>query len=451
MYTKLCGLIVCADVEKHLNDGYQQSPYSWNDGVIQIAGFDPGSASRSNGNTGWILQDSKMGQRHVIVDSVDGLVPGQWVRLLQSDTGGSLTSYLYGTDYNRISKMLEKSDDCEPECASDISNEKDLIRWISRILAIEEGNVIVFQRSLPMDVSPGWKARVMTIPDSMPKESGVRDLTVQFAHAGASRHHHDAGYNAILVSNAVNAFVHNVRTLDADQAFLVQNSQMVSLDGVQVWKTKSRKTSSMPFDGHIGVGLYDSSDVEVANFDVRGEWLHDVSVRGSMMSVFHSGRGDNLRLDTHRSAPYAILFSDIYLGEGTRAFGTGGYLSRGMPVAKYTTYYNIRNNKYKPIQLPDSTVSGPCTWGKLVNYIGKWTGTKCPGYNIELVKSNLVHPRDLFNAMIDRKNAIRGQFSSGVIHSMDSKVAKSAVDESPPRIFPAGDGSYPVLNSPEVY
>ena len=441
------------DVEKHIESGFHQSPYSWNDGILQITGVDPGSQdSPVSGNTGWVIQDSKMGQRHLILDSVAGFSPGQWVRILQSDTSGSLASYLYGTDYNKVSSLLQKDDDCEPECASDITNEKDLVRWASRILTIEQGNVVVLQRSLPMDVSPGWKARLMAIPASMPKENGIRDLTLEFAYKESSKHHKDAGYNGILIHNAVNAFVSNVSVVNADQAFLVRNSQLVSLNGVEVTKTKSRSTSGMPWDGHIGIGLYDSSDVEVSDFDIRGEWLHDITVRGSMLSVFHRGRGDNIRLDTHRSAPYAILFSDIYLGKATRVFGTGGYLSRGLPVAKYTTYYNLRNEKHKPIELPSSTVAGPCTWGKLVNYIGMWTGTSCPGYNVEKINGKMVQPRDIYDAMVQRKNDMRVKYETGIV-PYANKMAKSGGAEytASPKIYAAGDGSYPVLNTPAFY
>lgn len=440
------------DVEGHLEKGFQQSPYSWHDGVIQIVGHDRGSRDNSKISHGWVVEPSKIGQRHLVLDSVDGLVPGQWVRLIQSDVGGSLASHLYGTDFDKISLLKTTADDCEPQCASDISNEQDLVKWVSRILEIQNGNVVVLQRSLPMDVLPKWKSRILPMPDSMPKESGVRDLTLEFAWASAGKHHHDQGYNGILIQNAVNAFVYNVHTINAHQGFLVKNSQMISLDSIKVGRTKSRRSKSMPWDGHIGIGLYDSSDVEVAGFDIRGEWLHDISVRGCLMSVFHSGRGDNLRIDTHRSAPYAILFSDIYVGEGTRTFGTGGFLSRGLPVAKYTTYYNIRNKKQSPIQLPASTVAGPCTWGKLVNYIGKWSGNKCPGYHVELITKSQVYPKDLYNAMMQRKVETRNEFPTGVIPASQSRLAKTTTSsDQPPRIFPAGDGSYPVVHYPERY
>jgi hypothetical protein len=165
------------------------------------------------------------------------------------------------------------------------------------------------------------------------------------------------------------------------------------------------------------------------------------------MCVFHHGRGDNLRLDTHRSAPYGILFSDIYLGKGTRPFGTGGYLSRGMPVAKFATYYNLRNSKYKPIQMPDTTMAGSCSWGRFVNYVGKWTGQECTGYRVDHVKSNSVQPRDLYASMVQRKGEMRGKYSDGIVPQI---VAKSGADDGT-RLFAGGDGSYPVIHAMESY
>ena len=51
-------------------------------------------------------------------------------------------------------------------------------------MSIEEGNLVVLQRSLPTDVSPGWKARLLPVPSSMPKESGIRDLTIGSSSSG---------------------------------------------------------------------------------------------------------------------------------------------------------------------------------------------------------------------------------------------------------------------------
>ena len=430
------------DVEKHIASGYLQSPYSWKDGFVQISGLDPGSGhGRAQSSTGWVVRDSKMGERHLIVDSTEGLVPGQWVRILQSDASGSLASYLYGTDYDKMRGLLSAEADCEPTCASDISNQTDLVRWATRILTIEHGNVVVLQRSLPTDVSPGWKARLMPIPTSMPKENGIRDLTLEFPLTKASRHHYDAGYNGVLVSGAINAFVLNVSVLNADQGVLVRDSQMVSVEGITISSTGTRGWSKMPWEGHIGVGLYDSADVEVADFDVRGEYLHDISIRGGIMCVFHHGRGDNLRLDTHRSAPYGILFSDIYLGKGTRPFGTGGYLSRGMPVAKFATYYNLRNSKYKAIAMPDATMAGSCSWGRLVNFIGQWTGSRCPGYHVERTSTKSGHPRDLYASMVQRKGTMRDKYPTGVVPQLAAKSTEGA-DMLPLRA--GGDGNYPV-------
>lgn len=120
----------------------------------------------------------------------------------------------------------------------------------------------------------------------MPKENGIRDLSIEFPLTRSSRHHYDEGYNGILVSSAVNAFVLNVSVLNADQGILVRDSQMVSVDGIKISTSGTRSWSKMPWEGHIGVGLYDSADVEVGNFDIVGEYLHDISIVADSCASF---------------------------------------------------------------------------------------------------------------------------------------------------------------------
>lgn len=81
-----------------------------------------------------------------------------------------------------------------------------------------------------------------------------------------------------------------------------------------------------------------------------------------------------------------------------------------------------------------------------------WTGKECPGYNIEKINGKMVHPRDIYDAMVQRKKDMRVKYETGII-PYGSKVAKSAVDEpqAPPKVYAAGDGSYPVLHAPFFY
>ena len=330
-----------------------------------------------------------------------------------SDVNGELVKAMYGDIVNRgCGARVSKEG-----CVADINGQADLVRWMVRIAAIS-GNTITLQRALPVPVDPSWKAQLHRVPDSMIREAGISDITVEFPWSPAANHLSEAGYNAIFVSGAVNAFVTNVAVVNVDTGIMISQSTHVSVDGVSL-------------------GAYDSSDVEIANFDIRGEWTHDVTVRGTLMAVMHNGRGDNMNLDSHRSAPYATLYSNIQLGDGTRPYGTGGALARGYPTARFTTYYNIRTNKWRPIYVPATTMSGTCTWGSGVTAIGYWTAdVTCPGYHVESYQYGTLTPVDLYGSMIDRKYSTRATTDSTLGDPSPSSIAPvvaptSALGQSP--------------------
>ncbi len=431
------------------------NPYSWLDGYVQIKGFDPGSTERAN-FVGAVTAPADMGSRTLVLSSTTGLQVGQWVRLLMSDIDGSLVKDLYGSIVDRVGCGETNS---KTECVSGINDESDLVRWAVRITSIN-GNQVTLQRPLPVRVDPIWKPEIHRMPASMVKESGIRDLTVEFPWTQAPPHLRELGYNAFIVDGAANAFILNVATLNADNSIMVAHSAHVTVDGVTIGVTKPRGLS-LPFDGHIGLGAYDASDVEFANFRIKGQWTHDVTVRGTMMAVIHNGHGDNLNLDSHRSAPYATLYSNLHLGQGSRPYSTGGYLTRGFPAARFTTYYNLRSNAKSSINLPAATMAGNCTWGANINAVGYWNDGSCPGYHVESYVYATLQPADLYGSMIDRKYSLRAagvgalpQVEPGL--STEEKEAASggvgrASTVNVPQPALAGDGSYPLINAPEIY
>lgn len=425
-----------------------ESPYSWMGGWLSINGTDPGSDDQST-FIGAVTVPQPQGSRTLTLSSTAGIQVGQWVRLMMSDVNGELLSAMYGSILSKVDCGSGKD---KEECISTIQGEKDLVRWVVRIAGIN-GNDITLQRALPVEVDPTWKAEIHRIPDSVVREAGIRDLGVEFPWTPAAPHLKEKGYNAIFVNSAVNAFVTNVAAINADVGFMVAHSALVSIDGAYVGVTAPRG-QTLPFDGHIGFGAYDSSDVEIGNWQINGMWTHDLTVRGTLMTVFHNGRGHNINLDSHRSAPFATLYSNINMGQGTRPYGTGGYLTQGLPSAKFTTYYNLRTNKNHALSLPTTTMSGNCTWGSNINALGYWTGVGCPGYHIETFQYGTLQPRDLYGSMIDRKYSTRAQGGqpapTDAITSTSTSGAKLQTKEiSQPAA--AGDGTYPVITAPEFY
>ena len=321
-----------------VEDG-KESRFSWKDGFIGL-----GQVKRDKENTGFnkethlatITGFKNRGYRTIEVDSTAKMHQYQWVRLFISDDGKqpvrySLASELYGG-------YIEKST-CGSECMSDLqgldsdglnTKGKDLVRWISRIESIK-GNKVVLERPLPLRIRSRWKASLHAIPEQTVQHSAIESLSIQFKFTKKKPHRQEAGFNAIAITDVVNCWVKNIEIVNADNGIIAHRSHFVTIEGILIRMAKSRAGKDVR-SGHIGIGLSECADFEVTKFNIQAIHWHDISVRGTMMCVFHSGKGVDLTIDSHRSAPYATLYSDIDLGKGTRPYITGGMTTRGFPA-----------------------------------------------------------------------------------------------------------------------
>ncbi len=366
-----------------------ESRYAWADGYVRIAGKTVSSSTATLLAT--VTREAKRGSRTLQVDNADDILIGQWVRIYQSDPakgyrGGSLAATLYG---GRIS-----STSCGRKCLGALAGRKDLFRWAVKVAA-KNGNVLTLERPVPLDIRMEWGAAVYDMPESsIPRDCGIQDLKIVFRLVTASQHLEERGFNAVTLDSTLNSWVKNVVVMNADNAFLVRNSHHVTLDGIAMTTNGGRARRGSSITGHIGVGLYNSADIEVKNFDVRTTYLHDLTVRGTLMCVFHNGQGVDLNLDSHRSAPFATLYSNIYTGKGTRVFTSGGDGGNGLPAAAYTTFWNIRKARGKPIEVPSRTAFGKCTYGTMLTFMGRFRGDRCSSYRMEYSRNP--SPEDLY-------------------------------------------------------
>lgn len=297
-----------------------------------------------------MVSDSPAGFRSLRVSSTRDIFPGDWVRIFIDDQKYSAVSTsLLGYMYNNPNQK----ESCGQKCLQRIRGMKNVVRFMSRVSDVRYGEVVL-ERDLPFDIRSSWRPEIHAVPsDLVPQNCGLQDFTVEFRHKRSGKHLDEDGFNAIFVGGSAFSWVKNIAVVNADVNFLVLYSNFVSISGVETRFTKDRShPSSKGKQGHIAIGIHDSCDIDVSNFDIQGKWWHDLSTRASMLSVFRSGKGYDLSLDLHKTAPYMILYSNIFIGNGTKVFTTGGKPSSGMPTAAYTTFWNIRNKRYKPIQMP---------------------------------------------------------------------------------------------------
>ncbi|KAI8103694.1 hypothetical protein M9435_005028 [Picochlorum sp. BPE23] len=375
-----------------LQAGTDDDTYSRSKGFIQIKGRRIRSGRGSTYATD-VVSNAKAGYRALQVRDTSKFYTGQWVRLYMSDPkSGPVKSSLLGNMYYNPNRRH----DCGEDCLWRLQGHKDMVRFMSKISEVRY-NEIVLERELPVDVRTTWKPRIHIVDKyDVPQNCGVQGFTVDFRWIRSKEHLNEAGHNAIVLEETAFSWVRDVAVVNADLNFVIRYSNFVSVTEVEARVTKDRSNKkSKGKQGHIAIGIHDSCDVYVSEFDVQDTWWHDLSVRASMLSVFRNGKGADINMDLHKSAPYMILYTDIYLGKGTRAFTTGGKSGTGMPSAGYTTFWNIRKEGGEPIELPG------CSYGPYLNFVGNFEGKRCQGHTLR--KDEETYPKDLFVAQIKRR------------------------------------------------
>lgn len=285
---------------------------------------------------------------------------------------------------------------CLNSCFGGIRGHKRLVRWMSKVSEVR-GNNVILERPLPVDVRLKWKPVLHSVPsDFVVQNSGIEGLTVEFRSRRSKEHLQEDGHNAILIEEAAFSWVYDVSVLNADVNFLARYSNFISFTRIKANVTEDRSNrKSKGKQGHIAVGIHDSCDVHVSDFEINAKYWHDLSVRASMLSVFRNGSGYDISMDLHRTAPYMILYSDIFLGKGTDPFTKGGKQNWGMPSAAYTTFWNISKEGYEPIKVPD------CDYGPKLNFFGNFKGRECKGHVLDKEKD--ISPPDIYEYQVKKK------------------------------------------------
>ena len=151
--------------------------------------------------------------------------------------------------------------------------------------------------------------------------------------------------------------------------------------------------------GHHGI-YFQHDDNLFSNFDYRTRFIHDISVSKCSGNVSVNGKGVDLCFDHHKCAPYANLFADVDVGEGTRVWNCGGGADRGKHSAGYETFWAIRARK--TLSYP-SLEFGPAS----MNLVGIYTQTASEknlnGKWLEAIPPEKLFPQDLHQAQLARR------------------------------------------------
>jgi Pectate lyase superfamily protein len=348
------------------------TPYSYGDTFLTISGNDPTSGSAK------VTAGAKRGSKALTLSSTSGFSVGQWVSLFETDVSNTLAKRLYG-------------DTADP--GTDLTN-KVIVSFQSPISAIS-GNTITLKRPIPVDVETRWSPQIGRFAPSV-TESGIEQLGMHFKGNPYLGHAHEAGYNAIALNRVFHSWVRNVRIVNADIGVLQDHGAFCTITGVTIDTDYNRGAGAAAGGavGHHALWLRNARDSLVTAFDVRQTFVHDLTAEGGTTSVFSSGKGLNVNLDHHRDAPYGILFTDIDLGKGTRAFDSGGAGDDGAHAAAYTTFWGLRSST--SFGLPSAD------FGPLLNFVGVNTSassTPNGTWSLEKIAPTSLAPANLQAAM----------------------------------------------------
>lgn len=359
------------------SEGARTSNYSWSGGFVW---FRAPAARTVSVN---VSSEAKRGDRAVRVETTKDFKPETRILISQRDPGDkSLINYLYAGDPGDTKNL--KSARAEMVC---------------RVTKVE-GGTVYFDRPLRFDVKPAWRARVGLFTPSV-TESGVENLGFEYPNTPYKGHFTELGFNAIAMGRvAADCWVRNIRIMNSDSGLFLGGNfctvQGVTLESARAVE-KERKAT-----GHHGIEL-EGDDNLVTDFYFRTRFMHEFTVQGAAGNVFAGGEGVvDICFDHHKQAPYANLFTDITVGDGTRLWQCGGGAALGKNSGAWETFWNIRARrglKYPPASF------GPAA----MNLVGLTTapGTaavkEMQGKWFETIKTEELEPKDLHAAQLAKR------------------------------------------------
>lgn len=349
---------------KPLTDHTAKTGYSWSGGIVWIFGSSFGRYRIAD-----IQPSAKRGDRSITVINPDStLKQGQEVIIaVKDDDTKSLLNYLYAED---------------PGDLSDMASGKEERHQVCRITSIE-GDKITLDRPLRFDLRESFRPQLRKY-DPRLQECGVEKIGFEFPEEPYHGHFTEEGYNAISIQQAVHCWARDIRITNADSGIFLAHGRFCTVQDV-VFESK-RRPGPANCTGHHGLSP-GGEDNLLTRFDFRTRFIHDISVELTTGCVFSNGKGIDLNLDHHRRAPYENLFSNLDLGEGERAFHSGGARGRGHHAAAGNTYWNLASKKRVgwPAQFgPDrlnwiALNSRERRSGNPEKWSGRWVETMRPG------------------------------------------------------------------------
>ncbi|KAJ9520690.1 hypothetical protein QJQ45_007551 [Haematococcus lacustris] len=290
------------------------------------------------------------GDNMLQVDRTNGLVVGQWVSLLISNTNRQLFS-----DINR---------GASPGCMDVRCFQGVIYTHTSRVAAVPSSTSVVLERPLPFNVSLGYSPQLHHFLPDM-SGVGIQGMTLRFMSPRYPGHFVERGWNGVQFIGVSNCWIKDLTVLNADMGIMLGSTQFCTVTDVTI-DADSYRMSSSAQAGHHAINLGGVSDTLITRFNIARKYVHDLSVDFFTRSVVWSeGTGLDVNLDHHKGQTYSVLWTNLDLGLGTRPWDNGGSANRGLDAGTFTTYWRVTGSGLRPLRV------GPRNWqGPWLNYVG---------------------------------------------------------------------------------
>jgi hypothetical protein len=374
--------------------------WSWAGGMIWIEGRDNGAQLAT------ITAGALRGAKTLTLNSTTGIAVGQTIRVVQTESDGSLGRHLHADLYSAGSATPNR-----------------MVDFATRVTAIA-GNTITLERPLRTDVRLGWSPSIYSHIPTV-SEVGVEDLTIEFPNTAYSGHLSETGYNGIYLDTVSQCWIRNVTILDPDSGITTASasigvSRFCTVQNIRL-ANQWRPTST--YTGHHGIAWEGPQDMLVTNFRFDKMFIHDLTVdQVSCGNVFINGSGLNINFDHHRYAPFENLFSNIDVGSGSTLWtgsrdSDSGNADGGIPSAARETFWNIRGTN-----LPNTVPSWP-----QITIVGttRWPSQNSFATWIEAITPSTLNPVEIYAAQMSRRLA---GASSGSACDLDADNATNVTD-----------------------
>jgi len=263
-----------------------------------------------------------------------------------------LLKWLYGDEVPLSKYGIEMQESTAPRIRS----------WF-KIVDVGE-NTLSIEPPLPAPIELDWNPTIMKVP--FLQHCIVENMTFEFVESIYPGHLKERGHNAIAGSALVECLFKNITTKHADSGVLLGNCGFTTLRNILI---KGRYM-------HHPISLSWCSHCLVKDFEIYAPHRHGTTISwSSHYNVFHSGRGNELAMDSHRACSFRNLHEDMVIVHGDtplQPLRSGGSKPRGLHAARENVYWNIEH--VFPSEGPIFTINYLSDW-PLGTFVG-WHGNR---------------------------------------------------------------------------